>query len=427
MTYLSPPSQTGHSHLRRLILLRSISIAGQLAVLALAWHVLEWKLQWLPMLATIAVEILINIGSTWRLRRDNPVNNGELFIQLCIDVAALSVLLYYSGGSTNPFISLYLLSLIIAAATLSRAWTWLMAILTTACYSVLMKFYVPLPMPEGEHAHMHHAMQSDDIFSIHVIGMWFGFVISAVVIAWFVVKMASAVRERDEALARIREETLRNERIVELGMQAAGAAHEMGTPLSTMLVVIGELQHDTQALPEWQGSLTLLEGQVRGCKRILDKMLASAQDKTLAQTDSVEQFMLDTLDEWQLLRPTAQYDYHTSGAQPAPQLRFEPTLRAALMNLLNNAADASPQKIDIHMRWSDDSFTLEIRDYGDGVSADAAMRIGKAFFTTKQEGRGLGLFLANTTLERLGGKVRLVNRSGGGATTEVSFPLAGSA
>jgi two-component system, sensor histidine kinase RegB len=210
-------------------------------------------------------------------------------------------------------------------------------------------------------------------------------------------------------------------------MQAAGAAHEMGTPLSTMLVVIGELQHETQAQPEWQNSLNLLEGQVRGCKRILDKMLASAQDTSHAQTASIEKFMLDTLDEWQLLRPAAQYEYQTDGPHPSPQIRYEPSLRAALLNLLNNAADASPEKIDIHARWNAGSFTLEIRDYGKGVSPSASSRLGKAFYTTKQEGRGLGLFLANTTLEKLGGKVRLFNRNGGGATTEVSFPLAGTA
>ena len=236
-------------------------------------------------------------------------------------------------------------------------------------------------------------------------------------------KMASAVRERDEKLARIREETLRNERIVALGMQAASAAHEMGTPLSTLAVVIGELQHETDALPEWRESLTLLDGQVRNCKRILDKLLTNAQDAAPSSEQSLEQFMRDTLDEWQLLRPAVQHRYHTSGTQPAPQLRIDPSLRAALLNLLNNAADASPEQIDIHARWDDDYFTLEIRDHGQGLTPEAATNAGSAFFTTKEEGRGLGLFLANATIEQMGGKVRLFNREGGGATTEVRLPL----
>jgi two-component system sensor histidine kinase RegB len=105
-------------------------------------------------------------------------------------------------------------------------------------------------------------------------------------------------------------------------------------------------------------------------------------------------------------------------------LRIDPSLRAALLNLLNNAADVSPLEIDIHVRWDEENFYFEIQDYGQGLTPEAAANAGSAFFTTKQEGRGLGLFLANATIEQIGGKVRLFNREGGGATTEVVLPLA---
>ena len=233
--------------------------------------------------------------------------------------------------------------------------------------------------------------------------------------------MAQAVRSRDETLARVREEILRNERIVALGMQAASAAHEMGTPLSTMAVVIGELQHDAAAnQPELRDSLAILDEQVRGCKRILDKILANAQGSGSASLQAVDELMSELLNEWQLLRPTAQHHYHSSDVQPVPRISADVTLRAALMNLLNNAADASPQPIEIFSRWNSSVFTLEIHDQGAGLSEDAALKAGSAFFTTKQEGRGLGLFLANATIERMGGTVRLFNREAGGATTELA-------
>ena len=141
--------------------------------------------------------------------------------------------------------------------------------------------------------------------------------------------------------------------------------------------------------------------------------------------EPADELMAEVLDEWQLLRPTAQYHYRCSGVQPAPLLNADVTLRAALMNLLNNAADASPQPIEIHARWDSSSFTLEIRDHGAGLSEEAALKAGSAFFTTKKEGRGLGLFLANATIERMGGTVRLFNREEGGATTELTLPIAG--
>jgi two-component system sensor histidine kinase RegB len=423
-------SLPGHSQLRRLLVLRGIAVAAQLTALALVWKILNLQLDWPPMLLTIAALVVSTLLGWLRLRNSTVVSNPELFAQLSVDVAALSILLYYSGGSTNPFISLYLLPLVIAAATLPPRYTWSMAVLTTLCYTFLMKFYVPLPMLHGQSpaaSGMHDmagmgGLAQENIFSLHVLGMWLGFVLSAVIIAWFVVRMAQAVRQRDEMLARVREEILRNERIVALGTQAASAAHEMGTPLSTMAVVIGELQHDDANQPGLRDSLAILDEQVRGCKRILDKILANAQGSGAASPQAVDDLMAEVLDEWQLLRPTVQYHYHGSDVRPVPRIAADVTLRAALMNLLNNAADASPQPVEIFTRWDDANFMLEIHDQGPGLSEDAALRAGSAFFTTKQEGRGLGLYLANATIERMGGTVRLYNREAGGATTELALP-----
>jgi two-component system sensor histidine kinase RegB len=418
-------AQTGHSHLRRLVLLRAIAVLAQCAVLALAYRFLGLELHWLPMLATIAALAALNLFTWWRLRADRPVSDPELFAQLCADVLALSVLLYYGGGSTNPFISLFLLPLVIAAATLPHSYTWAMTALTTGCYTLLMKFYVPLPMAGGGEMSGMGGMPPDDAFNMHVIGMWLGFVISAAVVAYFVVRMANAVKERDAMLTRIREETLRDERIVALGTQAAGAAHELGTPLSTLAVIIGELKRDEAVLPASRDNLAILDEQVQNCKRILGKLLANAQDADGHAPQPLGQLLDETLGEWQLLRPAVRCHYRATGARP--QSNADPALRAALLNLLNNAADASPDKIDIEAHWDADHFTLLIHDHGQGLTPEAITRAGSAFFTTKQEGRGLGLFLANATVERMGGKVRLFNRAGGGATTEVVLPLRGIA
>ncbi|MDD2720054.1 MAG: ATP-binding protein [Gallionella sp.] len=429
----------GHSQLRRLLNLRSLAVGAQLLTLLAVRVGLDMQLEWTPMLVTIATLATFNLFSLLRLKSDKPVSNLELFVQSAVDVLALSILLYYAGGSTNPFVSLYLLPLVIVAATLPPRLTWGMAALTTACYSLLMVYYLPLPHNHHDMAGMDMAghdmasmdmamsmpmeMEMESAFNTHVLGMWLGFVISAVVVAYFVVKMAQAIRSRDELLTQVREEVLRNERIVALGTQAAGAAHELGTPLSTMAVVIGELQHDHAADAELRDSLTLLDEQVRNCRRILDKILLNAQDSGSSSLQAADQLMAEVLDEWQLLRPSAQYHYAPS-AMPPPLLTVDVTLRAALLNLLNNAADASSQLIEIIAHWDDRTFTLQIHDRGAGLSEEVALKAGSAFFTTKTEGRGLGLFLANATLERLGGTVRLFNRASGGATTELTLPIA---
>jgi two-component system, sensor histidine kinase RegB len=427
----------GHNQLRRLVVLRGIAVAAQLITLAAVWKFLELALNWRMMLLTIAMLATVNLFSWLRLRKAAPVSSPELFAQLGVDVIALTVLLYYSGGSTNPFVSLYLLPLVIAAATLPPRHTWGMALLTTICYTFLMKFYIPLPMQHGATtaiSNMHDmgkmnpgvgGMTQESIFNLHVFGMWLGFVLSAAIIAWFVVQMAQAVRQRDETLARVREEILRNERIVALGTQAAGAAHEMGTPLSTMAVVIGELRHDlAPAQPAMRENLIILDEQVRNCRRILDKILANAQESGSSSPRAADKLMAEVLDEWQLLRPAAIYRYHCSSMKPAPLLNGDVTLRAALMNLLNNAADTGPEAIEICAHWDPSSFKLEIRDRGQGLNDEASLKAGSAFFTTKKDGRGLGLFLANATIERMGGAVRLFNHDEGGATTELTLPIA---
>lgn len=435
-------TQTGHSHLRRLFLLRCGAILAQFATLILVHRFLSTDFAWAPMLGAVCFLTLVNVLTWWRLSFNYPVGSLELFLQLSIDVLVLTVLLYYGGGSTNPFVSLYLLPLVIAAATLPRRDTWGMAALTLACYSLLMVWYVPLPvgghaqhasaaMPQMDHSQHNMPIPPaqttvvissplEEAFNIHVLGMWLGFVISAVVVAYFAVEMARAVRVRDAQLNRVREEILRNERIVALGTQAAGAAHELGTPLSTMSVVIGEMRNDCND-PEHQENLTILDEQVRNCKRILGSLLKHAQETSSVL--SLEEFIRHVLDEWQLLRPTVHYIFQVSGLQPSPRVRADLALRSALLNLLNNAADASPDAMDIQLRWDDADVTLEIHDHGPGLTPEAASRAGSAFFTTKQEGRGLGLFLANATMERLGGSVRLTNREGGGATTKVILPL----
>lgn len=439
-------TETGHSQLRRLFWLRNLAIAAQILTLGLIYHFLSEEMAWVPMLATVAMLAVLNVYTGWRLRSDVPVPPFELFLQLSADVLGLTVLLYFGGGSTNPFVSLYLLPLVIAAATLPRRLTWAMAAMTLACYSLLMVWYVPLP---GMNEHSHSASASHaqhesslsasdpdfcrteplpvmstapaDAFNTHVLGMWLGFVISAVVVAYFVVEMARIVRERDAQLNQAREETLRNERIVALGTQAASAAHELGTPLSTLAVLIGELRHEALTRKDSTTDLDILDDQVRHCRRILDSLLSHASDAPENQT--LDEFLRGILNEWQLLRPTVRFTY-TPQDSALQRYAIDPSLRAALLNLLNNAADASPDNVEIHSRREDHRWHLQIRDFGPGLSTENAARAGSIFFTTKPEGRGIGLFLANATIERMGGSVQLVNRPEGGVTTEIILPLA---
>ena len=406
------------ANLRRLYVLRNITFVGQLAVLCEAYFGLHIVLPFTAMLAVIGLLSLLNLLTWLRLRKSWPVSDNELFAQLLLDVAELSALLYMSGGSSNPFISLYLLPLAISAATLPRAYNWVLAAATGLCYTLLLFFYWPLP-------HSHNAHGTD--FNMHVYGMWFTFLLSAGLISYFVVGMSESLRRRDHLLAKAREAALRNEQIIALGTLAAGAAHELGTPLSTMAVIIHELALDHRDKPELGSALALLRDQVAACKRLLTQLLAKSAVMRAddGATLTVDAFLDDILAKWRLMRPEISVRYSAEGTEPAPLLSAGQTLSQAITNLLNNAADASPGSVEVHAEWTPAQLSIEIRDRGPGFSQSALGELGEAFFTTKSpdKGFGLGVFLSNATVNRYGGEVGVFNRAGGGACTRIVLPL----
>jgi len=409
----SPPSK----NLQRLFLLRSIAIVVQCLTFASVHWGLEMPLPWTEMVTVVIFLAVLNFATWLRLRRNWPVSNIEFFAQILIDVLALGALLYFSGGSTNPFVSLYLLPLTITAAALPWAFTWVMAVITIGCYSLLLFYYVPLPHDHSEH---------NSEFNLHVSGMWLAFVLSTVLIAWFVVKMGISIRERDKDLSRAREQALRDEQIIALGTLAAGAAHELSTPLSTMAVVSRELQKDHAENSELQNNISILRDQITQCKHTLTKLLADAGQTRAedASGQTVDRFLREILDKWKLMRPTVKFTYHCNGVHPAPQIINTQSLGQSILNLLNNAADASLENIEIKSDWDNKELHLEILDLGKGLSEETVQRAGQAFFTSKPgHGFGIGLFLANATIERFGGSVRLTNRENGGACTQVRLPL----
>lgn len=418
MTDKDPTEASTIHNLRRLFLLRSLVIGGELAALA-AIRLLDYMpLPVTPLLLIIGSLMLINLWTWQRLHSGAVVGDVEFFGQLCADVLALAGVLYFTGGATNPFAWFFLIPLIIAATVLSAAATWLMAALTTACYSLLMFWYVPLPGQE----HMHHS----DNFAQHVFGMWFGFVLSAALIAWFVVGMAKTIRERDRLLAEAREQALRDEQLIALGTLATGAAHELGTPLATMAVISGELEKAEVPAP-MKRKLRILHEQVGRCKQALSVISASAGE-TRAEGGGllgVGEFLDTVVAEWQSLRPGSRLEVELRPGPPEARILDEHTLHQSLINLLNNAADASPQSLRLQADWDRRRLRIEILDRGPGLHPAIADELGKRVTSHKESGMGLGLFLTHATLRRLGGDIQLFEREGGGTCTRIELPLSG--
>lgn len=414
MTPVSTRLEKGADHLRRLMLMRWFAVAGWLALVAAARPLLDIALPLVPMLAIVALLAGFNLATQRRLRRGGAVPDGELFAQLCVDVTALTLLLFFSGGAANPLVSLYLPSIAIAAVVLPGRFAWSIVACSVAAYSLLVFWHVPLPVADAERA-----------TRLHLAGMWLIFVASAALIAWFVARMAAAIRSRDLELAAAREEALRNERVVALGSLAAGAAHELGTPLATMAILAGELSRDGRLGAEAREDLALLREQIEHCKGIITGLAARA-GQTRAEGGGaigLDRWLEQIVARWRRLRPHAEAKVSLHGTAPAPRVVGEATLEQALLNLFNNAADAGSGEVDIAAEWDAAQLRVEVRDRGPGFDEQVLLAAGRAFVTTRPEGTGIGLFLAHAAVERLGGRIVLANRDGGGALTRVELPL----
>ena len=372
-----------------------------------------------PLLIGLCVAGLTAPGTFWRLRKSWPVSEPEAAAQVIFDLLALAWLLYFSGGAANPFITLLLVPIALTAATLSVRAILAVSMLAGVAYVVLLGWYVPLPMPE-------HAFGPSG-FTLHVAGMGVNFVISAVLLAFFTNRLARAVRLQQVEMQRVRERALRDEGILAIATQAAGAAHELNTPLATMRTLLPELRREHASDTALGEDLALLEGQVERCRTILREMVAfgKAQLSQVPECTTLDGFIHGALERFQLLRPEADLELQMDDDAGEIVLRTPPGLRHALLNLLNNAFEASSlnqsQAVDLIAHREGDWLEFVVRDHGPGfVPTGAPAALGQSH---KLTGLGIGLALAEATAERLNGEL-IARNAEQGAEVCLRLPLA---
>ena len=398
------------ANLRRLLVLRWWLLAGEaLAILAVP-AVLDIALPRAPMLLVVALQVVANLLAGRRLAR-RQARDADVLVQLVIDVVALAVLMFFSGGAANPLISLLLPPVAIAALALPGRWVAVVAGLAVLAYSLLNVLYLPLPIADAARA-----------ARLHLAGMWVTFVLSTTMLAWLVVRMTASIRRRDAELAAIREKALRDERVIALGALAAGAAHELSTPLATMAIVTGELENDGNLDEAARADVGVLRKQVAACKRIISGLAERAGAERLDSVRAVQsdRWLGEVFARWRELRPRAVATLDLGGVSPGLTFVVDTTLEQALLNLFNNAADAGAS-VSVAARAANDEVTIEIRDDGRGFPAHVLAQAGRAPFPAHAGGSGIGLFLAHAAVGRLGGRLTLANDGGGIA--RVVLPL----
>lgn len=413
-----PPLSASRQNLWRLTLVRILVLAAQAGSVGFAYLTHLLPLPWLQLVITLLFSAVLCAVTAARLRLLLPVTEFEYAVQLGCDLLIHSVLLYYSGGSTNPFVSYYLVPLTIAAVTLPWIYSLALSGLALVSYTFLLLRFYPLDTyPLDIYPVARENMQ--------IYGMWMSIALAAGVITFFAARMAEELRRQEQWRAQRREEGLRDQQLLAVATEAAGAAHELGTPLATMSVLLKEMRQDHKdaALQE---DLALLQDQVKLCKQTLQQLVRAAEANRRLDVSArpVTSWLDEATHRWHLMRPETTYRAQVLGQGTPPLIAPPPDLTQALLNLLNNAADACPDNLQVTLEWDPENIFIRIRDHGPGVPLAIAEQIGKPFFTTKGKGFGLGLFLSKASVTRAGGSVKLYRHEQGGTLTELCLPLA---
>jgi two-component system sensor histidine kinase RegB len=390
-------------HALRRVLWLVVALALALGHFGLGVEV-AWGLVMLTMLCWALLEPAARV-----LDARADVRDAFALALLALDALAVAAVVYLTGGYTNPLISLLLVLVALGATFLSPMLTGALAAWTTLLYSALAFFYQPLVLRADAQA---------GAVSLHLAGMWLTFLLSAALLAAFVARLSAHLRRREAELAALREQALRREQVLSLGLLAAGAAHELGTPLSTMAVIAEELEDALEGQPALRADATTLRQQVAHCRDVLTRTLRQAghaRPRAEAQL-ALEPTLRELAGRWQLLRPSAPLRLHLVCTDERP-VWLALTLRQALLNLLDNASDAARSEVVLSCHCDASGVVV-------GVTDDGAVAPVPPGTSTKPHGLGIGLLLANTSIVQLGGSLRLTSRAQGGTLAQVQLPWA---
>lgn len=393
---------------QRLIKVRAALILAEWLGVALLSLGLHARLPLLSLALILGLHVVLN-GVAWLRLRAGGAALTEVALQLMVDAACIGALVFLTGGYANPFISLLLAPLILAAVTLPPLHAWSMAIWVGGLYTLLMRFYHPLQIEVSPEAAV----------DMHLSGMWLNFLLTAALVAAFAGQQAATLRRRDAELAQAREQRLRDEQLFALGLQAATAAHDLATPMTSVRITLDELRRDYAGDDELEQPLALLSSQVMRMQAVLERLGESARARGSRLTPAApsmpaQVWLARVLEHWGLMWPqvSVQLEVADDVAENLPLLADDPALEAVLVVLLNNAAQASPDAVVLRASRVGLDLSLEVRDGGGGLQS------GKA------SGWGVGLELARAALDRMGGILQIGESEMGGVSARVILPLA---
>lgn len=410
-----PPQNATVRNLKRLASLRLITCVGFAVAISLLG---VYPFEDIQSLATWCILFIMSALCliNWHRAHHQHIFKYEIFSYLFIDSLLIILLMYFTGGANNPFITYLLVPIVISAATLSWFFTWTLTLIAMMAYGLLLFFFMPLLPLDRQLAEFG--------LSFHIVGMWFTFTLSALFIAYFVVEMGLDLKHQEKQTTFFREQSIQNEHLMLLASQAASTVHEIGNPLTTLKIINHELLIDPELSTEIKQDLQIMKQQINLCHKKLKKLTQQTQLEQ-SERQPLTEFINNALQQWLLMRPLAIFKHNlndlTESPENPPMVQYPLVLQQAIINLLDNAQDShvSDQPIQISLGWDNLFWSLKIQDNGSGVHDNFQLPKAPVF---SENGLGIGLLLSHNSISRLGGRVSLINNKHG-CLTCIEMPM----
>jgi two-component system sensor histidine kinase RegB len=410
------PQPLRHVRLDTLVRLRWLAVLGQTAAVLVVYDGFDLEVPFWACLGVIAVYASVNVALRLRFRWNQRLEPHHAARLLALDVVELAVLLFLTGGLQNPFSFLMAGPVLISAAALPKRMTLMLGALVFVCATFLMRFYYPLPWPEEEPL---------DLPALYMIGVWLSLMLAIGYISIYAWQVTEESRQLSDALAATELVLAREHYLTQLDGLAAAAAHELGTPLSTILVVARELEREIEPDSRFAEDIRLLREQAQRCRVILGKLT-----ELPAPGEPFERMKLSALIE-EVVAPNrgvgVAIEVEIVMDDPAePVGARNPAVLYGLGNILENAVDFARERVEVKASWTDENVVVEVNDDGSGFPPEIIDRMGEPYVTSERgrrmrgremPGLGLGFFIAKTLLARSGAKISLKNKQ---------FPLRGA-
>lgn len=411
-----PPASARNMAL--LVQLRWMAVVGQLVTI---WATVHFLRVGLPLAQLVAVPVLlamVNLSTMAMGREREGYSHLEMLGALMLDVGSLAWQLYYSGGTTNPFAFLFLLQIVIGAILLPPSWSWIVAALSAAAVAGLTFDYHPLDLP---------APYANAPMRLYLLGSLVCFLLIAGLLVFFVIRIDRNRRQSDAALAALRQQAAEEQHIVRMGLLASGAAHELGTPLATISVLLGDWRtHPAMTTnADLRAELDEMDAELHRCKTIVSGILMSAGEARGENptVTTLSAFVGTIARDWAERSNGAVYLDDRIGDNDHA-IVADPALRQVIGNVIENALEVSPHFVSVTAAVDQGAVRIDIRDRGPGFAPEMIEAFGRPYSSTKgRSGGGLGLFLVVNVLRKLGGRADVGNLLDGGAQVRLSIPL----